>query len=276
MFLPDSYGRSPFWLTIDVERIEDANFGVKPKRSSISIDYEKIIDRWIELCQRHETTSCAFVLGSFAKKYPHLIRRLADHGHEIASHGLSHDLVYTLPFQKWKEQTRRSKELLEDLIAKPVMGYRSPSWSLPFQKRYYEALAEIGFAFSSSYFPFKTYMYGNEVDKKRPFCIHTPSGTITEIPVPKVVIPFSGGFYLRMLPASIACILASFLTKRGVRPIIYTHPYELQDRLFFAHLDEAKMDLAYVMSFANTGGTKKRIEKMIRCIKERRWENSLR
>ena len=266
MQLPKSYTEHPLWLTIDVEVLEDANFGITPKHP-LSIDYEAIIEEWIELCDRHNTKSCAFILGSFAKKYPNAVRKLHEAGHDIACHGLRHELVYKLPFDLWKRELAQAKVILEDIIGKSIQGYRSPSWSMPFEKRYYEALLELGFSYSSSYFPFKTYMYGNSIDKKHPFKITTQNGTITEIPVPKLFIPFSGGFYLRVLPFFTTRALFTNLIKKKIKPIIYTHPYELQKQLFFKHLKDMVLDKAYLLTFMHSGSTTKRIETLLKIAK---------
>ena len=262
MYLPKSYKEAKIWPTIDVEELEDANFGIR-KKEALDIDYEKIIMEWIELCRRHHTSSCAFVLGNFAKKYPKAVKRLAQNGHEIACHGLNHELVYNIPFKRWVEETKEAKKILEDITGQKVEGYRSPSWSMPFEKRYYEALVYMGFKFSSSYFPFKTYMYGNEIDKKRPFKIFTQKGVITEIPVPKNVIPFSGGFYFRILPYAVTRYLFADLMKKGIKPIIYTHPYELMDHLFTRFANKIKMDTAFLLTFAGIGDTKKKFDKLM-------------
>ncbi|NPA57604.1 MAG: DUF3473 domain-containing protein [Epsilonproteobacteria bacterium] len=268
IYLPESYRESPhFWLTIDVERIEDANFGVEV-RGELPIDYREILEWWIDLCGELEIRSCAFVLGSFAERYPEIVKELARHGHEIACHGWSHELVYTLPFHRWRSELERAKVFLEELTGRRVEGYRSPSWSLPFEKRYYEALVQMGFRYSSSYFPFKTYMYGNEIEKRTPFSISTPSGPITELPIPKKMIPFSGGFYMRILPLWVILPLAKALMKEGVKPIIYTHPYELESPLFTRFLKSVRMDLAYILTFAHTGDGRKRLSKLLRSLKE--------
>ncbi|NPA03344.1 MAG: DUF3473 domain-containing protein [Epsilonproteobacteria bacterium] len=262
MVLPPNYKNYPIWLTIDVEKVEDANFGITPKKP-LNIDYPKIIEDWINLCEKHQVKSTAFVLGSFAKEYPQVVKRLKEAGHEIASHGLRHELVYKLEFKEWKKETLEAKKLLEDLIGDEVKGYRSPSWTLPFKREYYEALVELGFSYSSSYFPFKTYMYGNSIDKKQPFTIYTPSGEITEIPIPKQLIPFSGGFYMRILPFWLIKILFSSLIASGHKPIIYTHPYELIPNLFRSFLKSVKVDLAYFLTFANVGDSLKRFDRLL-------------
>ncbi len=262
MYLPDTYLQHPIWLTIDVERVEDANFGITPKKE-LSIDYPAILDKWDTLTLRYGFRSTAFVLGSFARRFPHVIKNLHQKGHEIASHGYDHQLVYQKPFDVWKKETALAKKILEEIIEAPVLGYRSPSWSLPFKKRYYEALVEIGFAYSSSYFPFKTYMYGNAIDKKNPFVITTPSGEITEIPIPKCFIPFSGGFYMRMLPLFVTKRLFSCVTNRKIKPIIYTHPYELLPNLLSRFLSQVRLDKAYILTFANTGESIKRFDSIL-------------
>ncbi len=246
------YDNSQIWLTMDVEQLHDANFGVK-SRTDPKIDYEKIIDEWIEQADRLDIKSTCFILGSFAQKFPHAVERLAKEGHEVASHGLTHDLVYKQSFDTFTHSIQESKKILEDIIQSPVEGYRSASWSLPFEKRYYEALVQSGYRYSSSYFPFKTYMYGNSIDRKAPFDITTPSGTIKEIPLLKSYLPFSGGFYLRVLPSWLHKLLMRSLIKEGYKPIIYTHPYEMTGKYLPSAMRKSiKIDMAYILAFAET------------------------
>ena len=248
MYLPKIYKNSNIWLTIDIEELEDANFNIQPKQK-LSINYTNLLKQWDSLCKKYQQYSTAFTLGTFAKKYPTLIKKLAQNGHEIACHGLTHELVYTLSFDKWYHQTQEAKKILEDIIGTQVVGYRAPSWSMPFKKEYYEALVDLGFSYSSSYFPFRTYMYGNKIDKKFPFTIVTTNGNITEIPIVKDFIPFSGGFYLRILPSFLIHHLFENLIKKGFKPIIYIHPYELIPNLFRRFLKEVEFNLSYILTF---------------------------
>lgn len=227
--LPITPSFPSIWFTIDIETLRDTNFQIRWKDQP-ELDYESLLNEWIELCNQYCITATCFILGNFAERYPNLVRMLSEKGHEIACHGLTHDLVYQLPFEQWKQETRKARDKLQELTGQPIKGYRSPSWSLPFEKRYYVALAEIGFEYSSSYFPFKNYLYGNSIDRKKPFKIHTDFGSITEIPVPKCLIPFSGGLYLRVLPSWAIRYLSSHLLKRGFSPIAYIHPYELSGK----------------------------------------------
>lgn len=241
------------WLTIDVEEITDMNFHIKWKQSP-DINYELRIDTFIELCKNHKAT--AFVLGSFAKKYPHLVKKLSDNNIEIACHGYNHELVYKQSIKQWGEELSWAKTLLEQITGRSVKGYRSPSWSMPFEKQYYEKLVKLGFSYSSSYFPMKNYMYGNSVNKKQYFNVYTSSGVIEERPIVKNIIPFSGGFYLRVLPLWFLKILFKY-TKN---PIVYIHPYELEDKnMLFLQKEYAGFNLDYVLAFYATSSTKNKL-----------------
>jgi len=245
------------WLTIDVEEITDMNFNIKWKKSP-AIDYEQRIDTFIKLAKNYKAT--AFVLGSFAEKYPYLIQKLSDNNIEIACHGYHHALVYKQSLGQWRDELAKAKALLEKISGKSVHGYRSPSWSMPFKKQYYEHLAKLGFSYSSSYFPMKNYMYGNSINKKEYFDIYTSSGVIQERPIVKNIIPFSGGFYLRVLPLW----LLKILFKHTKNPIIYIHPYELEDKnMLFLQKKYAGFNIDYVLAFYSTGHTTNKLKSIL-------------
>ena len=248
-------------ITIDVEEITDTNFNILWNKEP-KLNYEKLIDNFIELSQNHKAK--AFVLGTFAKKHPHLIKKLYINGIEIASHGYEHNLVYEVSFDKWIEDITKSKKILEDLIDDEVKGYRSPSWSLPFEKKYYEGLAKVGFSYSSSYFPIKTYMYGNSINKKQPFIIFTDYGKIVEYPIVRNFIPFSGGFYLRILPL---WMLKMFF-KKNKNSILYIHPYELLDEnLIKFFKNYTKFNIDFLLAFYSLGLPKNKIKEIVKYVK---------
>jgi len=246
------------WVTLDVEKVTDMNFNVKWETDP-NIDYEKSIDQFINLSQGHKTT--AFVLGSFAKKFPHIIKKLSNSGVEIACHGLKHDLVYKQSFEQWLCELKEAKQILEEITQKKVKGYRSPSWSMPFEKKYYRELVKAGFTYSSSYFPMKNYMYGNSINKKESFKIYTDSGVIEEHPIPKIFLPFSGGFYLRILPLW----LLKLLFKKTKNPISYIRPYELIDQnliKFFKNYTSFNID--FFLAFYATSPAKNKIRDILK------------
>ena len=244
------------WITIDIEEIQDMNFNILWKKR-VEVDYEEIIDKFLDYTKNRKVT--AFVLGSFAQKYPDLVKKLSKKV-EIASHGFYHKLIYKQSFDEWQNEIINSKKVLENLISKEVIGYRSPSWSLPFEKKYYEALVKAGYKYSSSYFPMKNYMYGNSINKIKPFKIFTKSGVIEERAIPKKIIPFSGGFYFRVLPFW----LLKSLFRSSENSVLYIHPYELIEKnLIKFFWDSCDKNLDYFLAFYHFGNSSAKLKKII-------------
>jgi len=270
MYFPINYQKYSSWFTIDVEELSDTNFNLIKKRT-LELNYETLVNNWLQVCKKYNYKSTAFVLGSFALKYPNVIKKLSDAGHEISSHGLNHNLVSKIEFYEWKNSISESKKILEDITGKEVNGYRAASWSLPFETHYYETLVELGYKYSSSYFPLKTYLYGNSIDKKHPFEIHTKSGKITEIPVPKLGIPYSGGFYLRMFPSFLQKLLISKLINKGIKPVIYIHPYELIDNDYILkfYFQYFKKNIDFFLAFGATSRPLNDIEELLKLINKK-------
>lgn len=256
--------KSKVWLTIDIEEIDDSNFNIN-WHNKPDLDYHNIIENWIALCDKMGVKSTCFILGSFALKHPELVLNLYNNGHEIASHGLDHSLVHKQQFEDWVYSIRESKRIIEEIIDDKIFGYRSASWSLPFEKKYYDELVKNGYVYSSSYFPFKTYMYGNTIDKKEPFEITTKSGTISEYPVLKNRTPYSGGFYLRVLPLFVCKYLFQNSIKKGLKPIVYIHPYELLNvNLINYFRNFFNINLDFILAFYSTSRPIKKIEKLLK------------
>jgi len=176
-----------------------------------------------------------FVLGWIAERHPALVRRIAAEGHEIASHGYSHELVYRQSPAEFREETLRSKGLIEDLIGVRVLGYRAASFSVTRQSLWaLDVLIDAGFQYDSSIFPIRHDRYGIAGACEEPGTIAAPSGrTLVEFPMcaarfAGVQVPVSGGGYFRLLPY--------WLTHRGLRQInrargrpfvFYLHPWEV-------------------------------------------------
>ncbi len=175
-----------------------------------------------------------FTLGWVAKRYPKLIREIAENHHEIACHSNVHRAVYAMGPDEFREDTRQAKKLLEDITGEPISGYRAPSFSITRSSLWaYEILAEMGFRYDSSVFPIEHPNYGWPRAPRFPFAIRTISGSIIEFPMPTLQMagiraPIGGGAYLRLLPY--------WYTRWGLRYInrgeersacVYLHPWEL-------------------------------------------------
>jgi polysaccharide deacetylase family protein (PEP-CTERM system associated) len=176
-----------------------------------------------------------FVLGWVAERHPQLVRDIAAAGHEVACHGFSHRLVYDQSPDEFREETLRSKRLLEDSIGAPVLGYRAASYSITRRSLWaLDVLAEAGFAYDSSIFPVRHDRYGIPDAERRPHRLTTPGGaTIAEWPLASAPIlgfrlPVAGGGYFRLLPYSVSRWgLASINRREGQPFIFYLHPWEI-------------------------------------------------
>lgn len=191
--------------------------------------------RLLDLFDRHALKSTFFVLGWVARRSPALIREIHERGHEVASHGMSHLLVYDQTPQEFSAETYESKALLEDIIGAPVLGYRASTYSITKRSLWaLDILKEAGFLYDSSIFPIRHDLYGIPDAPQVPSRIATPKGaSIVEFPMSTAPmfgarLPVSGGGYFRLLPY--------WLTRAGLRKlndslsrpfIFYLHPWEV-------------------------------------------------
>jgi polysaccharide deacetylase family protein (PEP-CTERM system associated) len=174
-----------------------------------------------------------FTLGWIAQRYPALVRRIVEHGHELASHGYSHARANEQSRAEFVTDIRSAKKLLEDTAGVAVNGYRAPSFSIGKENLWaLQCLAEEGYTYSSSIYPIKHDHYGMPDAPRFPYRPDGGSGLI-EIPVTTVRLmkrnfPAGGGGYFRLVPYSVS----SWCLRRvnevdGRACVFYFHPWEL-------------------------------------------------
>jgi polysaccharide deacetylase family protein (PEP-CTERM system associated) len=195
---------------------------------------ERSTELLLSLLQETDCKATFFVLGHVAERHPQLVRRVAEGGHEVACHSLRHRSVYEMTPIEFREDTRRAKELLEDIVGSPIRGYRAPSFSINRQSFWaFEVLVELGFTFDSSIFPVKHPNYGVPDSPREPYRVETPGGSIVEFPMTTLQLigrraPLGGGAYFRFLPYWYTRWGMRFLNKHENRPVcVYLHPWEL-------------------------------------------------
>jgi polysaccharide deacetylase family protein (PEP-CTERM system associated) len=184
-----------------------------------------------------------FVLGKFAERFPPVVRRIADEGHEVGSHGYGHVEIFKQSPEEFREDVTRTKRILEDLIGTAVIGYRAPDFSILRSTLWaLDVLAEVGYQYDSSIFPIQHSRYGISDWSLEPRHVRLPSGgSILELPIGTVSLrgrrwPAGGGGYHRLLPkALIQWAVARSLREQGVF-VTYCHPYEF-DAAEFQELD---------------------------------------
>ena len=121
-----------------------------------------------------------------AERYPELVRQIAAAGHEIASHGYSHQLIYRQTPEVFRAETLKSKQILEDITGTAVTGYRAASYSITRQSLWaLDILGQLGFTWDSSIFPTRHDNYGIPGSPEEPYLLITDSGArLTEFPSP--------------------------------------------------------------------------------------------
>lgn len=189
----------------------------------------------LDLFDKHNIKGTFFVLGWVAERYPEIVREIDQRGHEIASHGYSHQLIYSQSVATFREETYRSKEILESISQKPVTGYRAASYSITKKSLWaLDVLAELGFTWDSSIFPIYHDNYGIPDTPSEPYIIKTDSGReLTEFPITAcnklgLSIPAAGGGYFRQFPYPLFRYLFNAASQNNKVPkIFYLHPWEI-------------------------------------------------
>jgi polysaccharide deacetylase family protein (PEP-CTERM system associated) len=193
---------------------------------------ERNVDRLLELMAGHgDVRSTWFILGWVAERWPQVVSRIAEAGHEIASHGYHHDLLDDLSPESFEADVRRSKRLLEDIGGAAVIGYRAPSfsikeWALPI-------LQEAGFEYDSSFFPTVGHdRYGrlDGVAADQAVAEVLPGFfeiSISSMSFASVAVPWGGGGYFRLLPYSVFRAGARRILRSGRPYVFYIHPWEI-------------------------------------------------
>jgi polysaccharide deacetylase family protein (PEP-CTERM system associated) len=228
-------------FSVDVEDWYHLNFSsvnLNPKNyeSRIRSNFYKLL----KILQDSNSKATFFFLGVIAEQFPILVQDVMEQGHEIASHGYGHKLVYTQTKNEFYEDVLKSQDIIQTITNKKLLGYRAPSWSISNKTPWaYDVLCKLGFKYDASLFPITTFLYG---DGKAPMTSHilkTATAEIVEIPMTVLNlsflrIPFSGGFYLRTLPFWLINKATQIVNANNQPVIFYLHPREidyLQPRL---------------------------------------------
>jgi len=189
-------------------------------------------ERLLELLSTSGQRATFFVLGWVAERYPSLVRRIASGGHEIASHGYGHELITGQSPTAFREDIRKAKEILENILSQSVLGYRAPSFSITKDTMWaLQVLVEEGYLYDSSIFPVFHDRYGMPSANPKAHQLSTPSGVLWEVPPSTVKymgirLPVAGGGYFRLYPYAILRAMLRKLEGEGCPLVMYMHPWE--------------------------------------------------
>jgi polysaccharide deacetylase family protein (PEP-CTERM system associated) len=257
-------------MTIDVEDYFHVSVfdGVVPRHewerleSRVCANTERLLTIFAE----HAVQATFFVLGWVAERHPGLVARIAASGHEIASHGYGHRLVYDQTPAAFRDDVRRAKAVLEAASGKPVLGYRAPSYSItPKSLWALDVLIEEGYAYDSSIFPIRHDRYGIPLSPRHAYLLSRSAGSLVEAPasttrVGPVNLPVAGGGYFRILPYEWTRWGIGRVNTLERRPaIFYLHPWEIdpeQPRLRAGFLSRFR-------HYRNLGATEGRLRQLL-------------
>jgi polysaccharide deacetylase family protein (PEP-CTERM system associated) len=222
-------------LSIDVEDyFQVSAFAPHVRRDdwdSMECRVERNIDRILELLADAGTKATFFTLGWVAERYPELVRRIADGGHELASHGFAHRRATEQSADEFRADIALAKAILEDIGGREVRGYRAPSFSIGKSNPWaFDAISEAGYRYSSSLYPIRHDHYGvpdapRFAHEIRPGLLEVPAATVRLF---SANWPAGGGGYFRLLPYTVSRWSLRRINARDRRPaMFYFHPWEL-------------------------------------------------
>lgn len=191
-------------------------------------------ERLLAIFDERGVKATFFILGWVAERFPALVKAIAGAGHETASHGYGHRLVYDLTPDAFRDDVRRSKKLIEDLAGQRVFGYRAPSYSITKRSLWaLDVLVEEGYGYDASIFPIRHDRYGIPDAPRHSHSLSRAAGALTEVP-PSTVrlgsmnLPVAGGGYFRLLPYGwTRWGIARINDSERLPAIFYLHPWEI-------------------------------------------------
>jgi polysaccharide deacetylase family protein (PEP-CTERM system associated) len=258
-------------MSVDVEDYFHVSVfdGVVPRHRWEQLESRVCVntDRLLAMFADAGVRATFFVLGWVAERHPDLVRRIVDAGHELASHGYAHRLVYDQTPTAFREDVRRAKGLLEDAGGTLVGGYRAPSYSVtPRSLWALDILIEEGYWYDASIFPIMHDRYGIPVSARHPYALRRHGGALAEVPASTVRVaswnlPIGGGGYFRIFPYAYTHWGIARVNRVEHRPaVFYLHPWEIDP-------DQPRLPAGLVSRFRhyrNLAKTEERLRALLR------------
>jgi polysaccharide deacetylase family protein (PEP-CTERM system associated) len=216
-------------LTIDVE---DWYHGLVPVSGWRSCEDRIVAStrRILDIVDEAGARATFFVLGDVADLHPELVQEIARRGHEVATHGYHHRLVYRQTREDFQADVARSLASLRAAVDRPVVSYRAPFFSIVRESRWaLDVLPALGLRFDSSVFPVHNHRYGIPGARRDPY--REKSG-IVEVPpstlrIGRTNVPVAGGVYFRVLPPAFLRHAYREVNREGLPVVFYLHPWEV-------------------------------------------------
>ncbi len=223
--------------------------------------------RILNLFSRYNVRATFFILGWVAERYPEIVVAIQEQGHEIASHGYQHQIIYEQTRDAFYQDVKRSIDILESITGEKVRGYRAPSYSITRSSLWaWEKLVDLGLEYDSSVFPVRHDLYGIADAPRFPFKIKVKNkGELVEFPISTIRIlgkniPIAGGGYLRLYPYWFFKKGIEQINAEGKPAIIYFHPWEIDPHIPRIPVGKLK----HIRHYGNLALTEERLIKLLK------------
>ena len=136
-------------ITNDVETTSILNHKLRDKTGEYVLNQG--MPRLLDLYEKYGVKATFFYTGHIAQLYPDVVRMAHERGHEVGSHGLTHEVSKAFDVLSPEEQLshlKQSKQILEDIIGEEVVSFRAPAARV--DKKFPLTLKEAGFKVDSS------------------------------------------------------------------------------------------------------------------------------
>jgi polysaccharide deacetylase family protein (PEP-CTERM system associated) len=265
-------------ITVDVEDyFQVSAFDRTVSRASWDSFASRVVpntQRVLELFDRAGVRATFFVLGWVADRYPALVREIARAGHEVASHGYHHQLLYMLTPDQFRDDVRSAKVAIESAIGQPVLGFRAPSYSIVDSTLWtFDILIEEGYVYDASIFPIRHDRYGIPDAPRHVHLIERAAGSLLEFPgstvrVAGVNLPIAGGGYFRLLPYQWTRWGIRHVNETEREPVVfYFHPWEIDP-------DQPRMRAGAATRLRHYGGLAKTAGRLERLLRDFRFDSA--
>jgi len=240
--------------------------------SRVERNFTKLLDLFSE---KNVQVTC-FFLGWVAERFPHLVKEAASRGHEVASHGYGHRLVYELSRTEFYEDVRGARLLLQDIAGVEVVGYRAPGFSTTDETPwFFDALAEAGYQYDSSVFPARRGHGGMPHAPRKPHHIGQHDALL-EVPISVADLMgkpmcFFGGGYLRLFPYWLIRKMALHVLSEGRPVVFYVHPREIDP----AHPRLPMSSIRRFKSYVNLETTETKLRRILQDFPVTTFKNLL-
>jgi len=214
---------------------------------------EKNMEPILSLLEAKKTLATFFILGWVAEKHPGLVKKIAEKGHEIATHGWSHVRAYCQTPEEFENELKKSIDMLKNITGQTVSGHRAACFSItPDSQWVIDILMKNGITYDSSIYPVMHDKYGIKGSPRFPYVLRQKGcARLLEFPLAtykflKINIPVAGGGYFRLYPYKFTKWCVNRLNKEGRPAVIYLHPPEFDTEQPAINIDPINKFRIYV------------------------------